>query len=87
MGDDDQSIYAFRGAKPEIMMHFPKDFPTVRTELLSCNYRSTKKIVEAAGKVISYNKNRFKKKIYTENEEESHLIFRNLILQGRKSFM
>ena len=69
VGDDDQSIYAFRGAKPEIMMHFPKDFPTVRTELLSCNYRSTKKIVEAAGRVISCNKNRFKKKIHTENEE------------------
>lgn len=69
VGDDDQSIYAFRGAKPEIMMHFPKDFPTVQTELLSCNYRSTKQIVEAAGKVIACNKRRFKKKLHTENEE------------------
>lgn len=69
VGDDDQSIYAFRGAKPEIMMHFPKDFPTVQTEILSCNYRSTKKIVETAGRLITCNKNRFKKKIYTENEE------------------
>lgn len=76
VGDDDQSIYAFRGAKPEIMMHFPKDFPTVRTELLSCNYRSTKRIVEAAGKVISCNKNRFKKKIHTENEEGQPLCIK-----------
>lgn len=76
VGDDDQSIYAFRGAKPEIMMQFPKDFPTVRTELLSCNYRSTKKIVEGAGRVISYNKNRFKKKIHTENEEGKPLCIK-----------
>ena len=56
VGDDDQSIYAFRGAKPEIMMHFPKDFPKVQTELLACNYRSTKEIVQAAEKVIAHNK-------------------------------
>ena len=69
VGDDDQSIYAFRGAKPEIMMHFPKDFPKVQTELLACNYRSTKEIVQAAEKVIAHNKRRFKKKIHTENED------------------
>lgn len=69
VGDDDQSIYAFRGAKPEIMMHFPKDFPTVQTELLPYNYRSTGQIVEAAGKVIACNQRRFKKKIHTDNEE------------------
>ena len=67
VGDDDQSIYAFRGARPEIMMNFPKDFPKVRTEILSCNYRSTPQILEAAGKVIAWNRKRFKKKIYTEN--------------------
>ena len=67
VGDDDQSIYAFRGARPEIMMNFPKDFPKVQTELLSCNYRSTPQILEAAGKVIAGNKRRFRKKIYTEN--------------------
>ncbi len=68
VGDDDQSIYAFRGARPEIMMNFPKDFPKVQTELLSCNYRSTPQILEAAGKVIAGNKKRFRKKIYTENQ-------------------
>lgn len=69
VGDDDQSIYGFRGARPEIMMHFPKDFPTVRTEILTCNYRSTKQIVETAGKVIACNQKRFNKKIHTDNEE------------------
>lgn len=69
VGDDDQSIYAFRGAKPEIMMNFPKDFPSVQTELLPVNYRSTGEIVEAAGKVIAWNKRRFQKKIYTDNEK------------------
>ena len=69
VGDDDQSIYAFRGAKPEIMMNFPKDFPSVQTELLSVNYRSTGEIVEAAGKVIAWNKRRFQKKIHTDNEK------------------
>ena len=84
VGDDDQSIYAFRGAKPEIMMHFPKDFPTVRTELLSCNYRSTKRIVEAAGKVIGCNKNRFKKKIHTENEEGKPLYIKEFDTQKQE---
>ena len=69
VGDEDQSIYAFRGAKPEIMMNFPKDFPSVQTELLPVNYRSTGEIVEAAGKVIAWNKRRFQKKIHTDNEK------------------
>lgn len=84
VGDDDQSIYAFRGAKPEIMMHFPKDFPTVRTELLACNYRSTKKIVEAAEKVIEYNKHRFKKKIHTGNEEGKPLCIKEFDTQKQE---
>ena len=74
VGDDDQSIYAFRGAKPEIMMNFPKDFPSVQTELLSVNYRSTKEIVDAAGRVIAWNKRRFQKKIQTENEQGNPLV-------------
>lgn len=74
VGDDDQSIYAFRGAKPEIMMNFPKDFPSVQTELLSVNYRSTREIVDAAGRVIAWNKRRFQKKIQTENEQGKPLV-------------
>lgn len=69
VGDDDQSIYRFRGAKPEIMLNFEKDYIGTKKVLLDINYRSTKKIVEGAKRVISHNKNRFSKNIGTINEE------------------
>ena len=61
VGDDDQSIYRFRGAKPEIMLNFQKDYPAANQVLLNDNFRSTKQIVEAAGHVIVHNKERFAK--------------------------
>ena len=63
VGDDDQSIYRFRGAKPEIMLNFQKDYPAANQVLLNDNFRSTKQIVEAAGRVIVHNKERFAKDI------------------------
>ncbi len=63
VGDDDQSIYRFRGAKPELMLGFPKDYPQGKQVLLNINYRSTPEIVEAAGKVIRHNQARFPKEI------------------------
>lgn len=63
VGDDDQSIYRFRGAKPEIMLNFQKDYPNAGKVILSDNFRSTKQIVDAAGKVICRNKARFAKEI------------------------
>ena len=63
VGDDDQSIYRFRGAKPEIMLQFPKHYPDAKKILLDINFRSTPEIVAFAGKVISENENRFPKKI------------------------
>lgn len=63
VGDDDQSIYRFRGAKPEIMLGFEKDYPKAKRVLLNVNFRSTKEIVETAGKLIVHNKTRFSKKI------------------------
>lgn len=63
VGDDDQSIYRFRGAKPEIMLNFQKDFPTAGRVLLNDNFRSTRQIVEAAGRVIRKNQSRFAKEI------------------------
>lgn len=68
VGDDDQSIYRFRGAKPEIMLDFPKDYPGARQILLNINYRSTKAIVSGAARVICHNKERYPKQIVTENE-------------------
>ena len=63
VGDDDQSIYRFRGAKPEIMLGFEKDYPQSECILLDTNYRSRKQIVESALKVINHNDNRYEKEI------------------------
>lgn len=69
VGDDDQSIYQFRGAKPELMLGFKKDYPNAKEILLNVNYRSTKAIVNGAGRVIAKNTARFEKEIITLNEQ------------------
>lgn len=69
VGDDDQSIYRFRGAKPEIMLNFQKDFPTAGCVLLNDNFRSTRQIVNAAGRVIRKNQSRFAKEITARGGE------------------
>ena len=56
VGDDDQSIYRFRGAKPEIMLGFQKDYPDAQVIFLDENFRSTRAIVEASGAVIRENR-------------------------------
>lgn len=61
VGDDDQSIYRFRGAKPEIMLGFEKDYPGTERVLLAENYRSSREIVSASLRLISHNKVRFQK--------------------------
>lgn len=63
VGDDDQSIYRFRQAKPEIMLHFQDDYPDAKKILLNVNYRSDGAIVEAAGRLIANNKIRYPKEI------------------------
>ena len=74
VGDDDQSIYRFRGAKPEIMLNFEKVYPNTKKVLLDVNYRSQGKIVEQAIRLINHNEERFKKNIHAcramENEPE-----------------
>ena len=69
VGDDDQSIYRFRGARPEIMLNFPKDYPDTKQILLDVNYRSTKAVVNGASRVIRHNKARFQKNIMTMNAQ------------------
>ena len=63
VGDDDQSIYGFRGAVPSIMLSFSKDFPDCRVIHMSTNYRSVPGIIHPASALINYNKNRFPKDI------------------------
>lgn len=63
VGDDDQSIYRFRGAKPEIMLNFNKDYPEGKRILLDVNYRSTNQIIECAAFLIKNNTKRFPKNI------------------------
>lgn len=63
VGDDDQSIYHFRGARPEIMLNFPKDYPKAATVTLGINYRSTPNIVTAASRLIEHNTVRYKKQL------------------------
>ncbi len=65
VGDDDQSIYRFRGAKPEIMLGFKNDYEDAAQILLDTNYRSTSSIVEKAGLLIKNNEKRFAKDIKT----------------------
>ena len=68
VGDDDQSIYGFRGAKPEIMLGFTDDYQEAKRIDMNLNYRSTANIVLAAKSVIDQNKQRFYKDIHTVNE-------------------
>ncbi len=63
VGDDDQSIYRFRGAKPEIMLNFPKDYPKAVTVVLDQNFRSLAPVIRASQTVILENQNRFQKQI------------------------
>ncbi len=69
VGDDAQSIYAFRGASIQNILNFKNDYPEHRLFKLEQNYRSTKTIVEAANKVIDNNKQQISKEIWTDNEE------------------
>lgn len=69
VGDDDQSIYGFRGSSPEIMLHFPKDYPDAAQVVLDVNYRSKKDITDMAGKLISHNNMRFPKNVTTQNQQ------------------
>lgn len=76
VGDDDQSIYRFRGAKPEIMLNFEKDYRNAQNVVLDINYRSTKKIVEGALRVVKNNNNRFHKNITTINPEGEEIVLK-----------
>ena len=69
VGDDAQSIYAFRGANIQNILNFQKDYPDVQVFKLEQNYRSTKMIVNAANSIIANNKNQLEKHVFSDNEE------------------
>jgi DNA helicase-2/ATP-dependent DNA helicase PcrA len=73
VGDDAQSIYAFRGANIQNILNFRKDYPDYSLYKLEQNYRSTKVIVEAANSIIGNNKNQIKKNVWTANDEGSKI--------------
>lgn len=74
VGDDDQSIYKFRGAKPEIMMRFPKDYPDCKQLILDINYRSSIDIISCANNLISHNKMRFEKKCKSFKQTKGNVV-------------
>lgn len=75
VGDSDQSIYRWRGADIANILSFEKDYPNATVILLEQNYRSTKKILLAANKVIENNMNRKAKNLWTENPEGNKLVY------------
>lgn len=75
VGDSDQSIYRWRGADIQNILDFEKDYPDAKVILLEQNYRSTKKILEAANAVIENNPNRKPKVLWTENAEGSDIEY------------
>lgn len=78
VGDDDQSIYRFRGAKPEIMLGFEKDYPEAKKVILNTNYRCSAEIVNSAEHLISHNTKRFPKNMQAARGEKVPITFRHL---------
>ncbi|MFU2206612.1 DNA helicase PcrA [Streptococcus pluranimalium] len=75
VGDADQSIYGWRGADMQNILDFEKDYPEAKVVLLEENYRSTKKILQAANEVINNNRNRRPKKLWTQNADGDQLVY------------
>lgn len=81
VGDDDQSVYRFRGARVELMQRFLEEYKPVTQIQLDTNFRSTAEIVEKSLKVIEQNKQRFVKKVQAQNQEISGLHIQSFVLR------
>ena len=84
VGDDSQSIYSFRGANIQNILSFQKDYPDVKTFKLEQNYRSTKNIVNAANSVISKNKTKLDKEVWTSNDPGDSIHVMRAISDGEE---
>ena len=84
VGDDDQSIYRFRGSKPELMLGFTKSYPDTKKILLDTNYRSDREIIKAAGKLIAHNSERFQKRSWHRVHSRARWNLRSTRISGRK---
>ncbi|NQY07181.1 MAG: UvrD-helicase domain-containing protein [Flavobacteriaceae bacterium] len=84
VGDDAQSIYAFRGANINNILNFQKDYDGVAMYRLEQNYRSTKNIVEAANSIIEHNKTKLDKEVWTHNEDGPKIKVNRLITDGEE---
>lgn len=84
VGDDSQSIYAFRGANIQNIFNFQKDYENVAVYRLEQNYRSTKNIVEAANSLIDKNKQRLEKVIWTHNEDGDQILVKRLLTDAEE---
>jgi DNA helicase-2/ATP-dependent DNA helicase PcrA len=82
VGDDAQSIYAFRGANINNILNFQKDYDEVKVFRLEQNYRSTKNIVNAANNVIEKNKTRLDKVVWTANDEGNKILVNRTMTDG-----
>ena len=82
VGDDAQSIYAFRGANINNILNFQKDYENVQMYRLEQNYRSTKNIVEAANSIIDKNKTKLEKVVWTANDDGPRIIVNRLLTDG-----
>ncbi len=78
VGDDAQSIYAFRGANIENILNFRRDYPEAKLVKLEQNYRSTKNIVKAANAIIKYNTEQLQKEVWTNNDEGAKITIHSL---------
>lgn len=82
VGDDAQSIYAFRGANINNILNFQKDYDNVKLFRLEQNYRSTKNIVNAANSIIEKNQTKLEKVVWTANEEGPKIIVNRSLTDG-----
>ena len=85
VGDPDQTIYEWRGAKPEILVDFDKQFPDSKTIIMNQNYRSTPNILNLGNHIISNNKIRVKKDMFTENNEGVDVVHFHALSEHEES--